>query len=224
MCECEVTFGSFEQAGDLSNNGDKDDDLKEVKNSIHDGNLSEDDGRFVSDKKKTRVKSTVEENITAEVKEKNTNQTKVEDNRVYEKVNADKLAEEHIKLKVYQEVLETKERVKAIDNMESKDKSKKETIWNQNNLNDRDDFGNYLKEDGQTNVSIQASVSAVKDTSKAKEAKSRKLPGQSSKDDVPSSTLKTAVYTKSSNQKISAQKYPCFLPNKTQKMVSIIVC
>ena len=224
MCECEVTFGSFEQAGDLSNNGDKDDDLKEVKNSIHDGNLSEDDGRFVSDKKKTRVKSTVEENIKAEVKEKNTNQTKVEDNRVYEKVNADKLAEEHIKLKVYQEVLETKERVKAIDNMESKDKSKKETIWNQNNLNDRDHFGNYLKEDGQTNVSIQASVSAVKDTSKAKEAKSRKLPGQSSKDDVPSSTLKTAVYTKSSNQKISAQKYPCFLPNKTQKMVSIIVC
>ena len=140
-------------------------------------------------------------------------------------VNADNGAEELIQSKVHQESLETTERVKSMDNMKIKDKSKKESLWSQNNSDDKEKNGNLLKEDGQTNVSIQASASAVKDAPKTKESKSRKLPGQASKADVPSSTLKTAVFTKTSKQKISAQKYPCFLPkNKTQKVVSMTQC
>ena len=205
--------------GDCWKNSDKVDNLTQVKKSVQDGNLSEfvveNDGMFVKDDKEPIVNNILEDESIAKYKKDANNQTNFEDNggekiQVNGNLHVEKVTQDDIKSKVYQDALETSER---------------ETTSNPKNSQGKAYFETHSKEieNGQTNGSIQASVSTVKDSSRAKESKSRKLPGQPSKDDIPSSTLKTADYTKSSKQKISAQKFTCFFPNKTQTKVSIIV-
>ena len=169
-------------------------------NTAEDRAKLKDEGMYLIDDRKPNVKDTVKEERMAgeiEAKDENIRENKIE-----------------INSKVDQNVFETIER--AID-QEENIPNEDHTV-NANHLEGKIHFATHSKENeiGQT---WQASVSTEMDSPNSQP----KLPGQPAVGDIPSSTLKAPVYTRIPKQKVSAQKFPCFLPNKTQREVTIIV-
>ena len=132
-------------------------------------------------------------------------------------MNIQNVTKDDISSKVDQDVFETIER--AID-QEENIPNEDHTV-NTNHHEGKIHFATHSKgrEHGQTNAILQASVSTEMDSANSQS----KLPGQPAVGDIPSSTLKAPVYTRIPKQKISAKKFPGFLPNRTQTEVIIIV-
>jgi hypothetical protein len=199
----------------------KAENLTQGKKSIEAENLAE--WREVIDDKTPDFGNILkEESMTPRetVKNKPDDENKLENEiHVIPTLDEKNMTEKNIDSKVDQDVFETTQKAKASDTMERKDNTMKDNTIDGNPSQNKVHFETNYREKGQTNEFLKASASTQRDSSSIPEPKSRKLPGQPVDGDIPSSTLKTPVYTYVSKQKVSAQKFPCLLPKKTKTKV-----
>ena len=203
----------------------KAENLTQAKKSIEAENLAE--WREVIDDKMPDVDTILkEESMTPRetVKNKTDDENNLENKiHVIPTLKEKNMTKKNIDSKVDQDVFETTKKAQTIDKMEWNDITRKDNTIDGNHSQNMVHFETNSREKGQTNDILKASATTQKDSSTIPEPKSKKLPGQPADGDIPSSTLKTPVYTYVSKQKVSAQKFPCFLPKKTKTKVIILL-